>query len=1153
MEGIEDRLRARLQSMGGVLKKGVYRKGRSRCDISPLLNAVHIVKTSPHFTHLPQALGNSRPLPIARMYVELALSRYRQNVQRGSHPHLIVNDNSPAGRLQTRTEVRTAPRQTVLDVIDDENHNNIVFLGDPGSGKSSLLRFVTQEIVQGKSKRWVLPILVSLREYWYHWKMNPEKIGDLFQFAAVKLWNERILGSTPTNYSFFFGKYFDEASESIDGLKFLIQELAGRDKSGVLFLLDGLDEVAGDRDAVNHITSEINAMASRFSTIVTSRYTGYFGGIIEDERYELIDLHTESIEVLVKNWFDYQQTNRSEKDSLSLLNQISLNPRLRSMAQNPFLLTLLCLLQHNTDQGVPVIRSEVYAELVKLVRNQFNNNRKEGDATFDLVSIEALIDFSYHLYTEVNPKPMQIFPSDVWERFADQTSGPVEHLDKVYSKSRLLTSTGVEKQDYHFTHLTFHEYFVAVALSELDVKRALPYIYQPHWQLIIRFLGGIYISEGKLDDYKYLLYGILNPVDQMGMMYVEAAWLLVEAGIEDSTEILGYDLAVTLWDKVLSGEEYIVEAASEALAMLTPKYAVRQCSHHVETLRQKYQEKGFRKASAKEMEQLRDVIMLVGLVITSEADHLLMRYVIDSEDAIRTYSERAIAERNTPEIRRLLLQLDDSDLTNLTSICHIASETGHLELYRWLIAKLSEYSNCEHDDFFEAICGALEEFDLSNEQELIAELVGSHSVETLPNCLSRVYQVAFDELPKGLLEYAMSSLDAGGGLEHCCDAIELGVMDVEVMIDFFRSCDAEILGDILPALEHRILGGGLFEKPVALFLKEMIETTPELVEISIHLLSQLELMLDMCGEDAALDRHFYREFILEHGGEGCENLMFLLAKSIESDDAQVVLKVASDEGNDPHLRANAINALVRAYEEHTVFTKHEMMKILLELREQMEAGELSCFLREQIYSAISDVDILALREFGQDFAVRNALVGACARRNFLIFDEFYIDQSGQKVVTAFDHPEEREGTNGDLLDEPILPSLLDDVPALDVVLGSDDCEAALHYVVHYLKDKGLAAWRASDQTSQQVLPLFREKAVNDVNSISRNTGKKFKEGGRINARSFRKLAMHVVRNFPVVKAAAQFIYEGSDLIVEKDYMHIIIAAHIKFRRDELLG
>src|SRR5208337_823754 len=134
---------------------------------------------------------------------------------------LISEDDEKADVLDERRRAfLQQPARPVLDIVQENRGDRIVFLGDPGAGKSALLRYLALDWTKRTSddptklQSEPLPLLIELRQY-DHWDC-PSGKGFLRFLHEGQLFHR-----------------FDQFE--------LDNKL--RASGGVLFLLDGLDEV----------------------------------------------------------------------------------------------------------------------------------------------------------------------------------------------------------------------------------------------------------------------------------------------------------------------------------------------------------------------------------------------------------------------------------------------------------------------------------------------------------------------------------------------------------------------------------------------------------------------------------------------------------------------------------------------------------------------------------------------------------------------------------------------------------------------------------------------------------------------------------------------------------------------------------------------
>ncbi|MBF0602855.1 MAG: hypothetical protein HQL07_04080 [Nitrospirae bacterium] len=136
------------------------------------------------FRHLPPLFSDLPPLPLSKLYVELLVSSRPQssyfegenpsdeNVQRGDRLAEFTN------ALTQHHQYRLGHRLTLRQALDNSRHRKVVVLGDPGSGKSSLLRHLMHEILTATWNHRIVPFHVSLRNYW-------DFVGNLREYPPV--------------------------------------------------------------------------------------------------------------------------------------------------------------------------------------------------------------------------------------------------------------------------------------------------------------------------------------------------------------------------------------------------------------------------------------------------------------------------------------------------------------------------------------------------------------------------------------------------------------------------------------------------------------------------------------------------------------------------------------------------------------------------------------------------------------------------------------------------------------------------------------------------------------------------------------------------------------------------------------------------------
>ncbi|MGV9771315.1 DUF4062 domain-containing protein [Streptosporangium sp. NPDC003464] len=223
-----------------------------------------------------------------------------------------------------------------------------VVLGGPGSGKSTLLLSTALRLCEDPDAP--VPILVELRQY----ALDPSR--SLLDYMVASLNRDHVMDLDPA------------------GLKDLL--LNG--ESTVLF--DGLDEVLGPNDRAK-ITGEIRAFARAFpgaSVVVTSRLAGYDAGELEQAgftHYTLLDFGMPEIRSFVPKWYEFYTLQGDERDAHGLIRRIADSARLRELAGNPLLLTMMAVIYKHSD--LPERRWQLYGKCTEVLLEDWDVKRKK--------------------------------------------------------------------------------------------------------------------------------------------------------------------------------------------------------------------------------------------------------------------------------------------------------------------------------------------------------------------------------------------------------------------------------------------------------------------------------------------------------------------------------------------------------------------------------------------------------------------------------------------------------------------------------------------------------------------------------------------------------------------------------------------------------
>jgi len=414
----------------------------------------------------------------------------------------------PAVAGHSQTETVTVSVNEAL-----ETYLHLVVLGDPGSGKTTLLRHLAllyaRDLAEGDglvntrlglAESGRLPVLVPLRKLAAYLKAHrPADDGTEGCALLLEHLRQLLAGDQVELPPHFFDPYLEAGNAVV--------------------LLDGLDEVA-DPDLRRRVARLVEAFTAAYPAcrfIVTSRIVGYSGPARLGGDYAsttVRDFSDADIAQFLRNWHlavavgemgpgpDAQA--RAAAQTQQLLNAIQANERVRELALNPLLLTVIALV-HRDRVKLPDRRAELYAEAVDVLLGKWDEARGVQelailpDQAFDAGDKRLLLQRLALTMHEAQQK--EIAAEDLRRLLGDyfhglvpdwrQVSSAVDRFLKVVEeRTGLLAARG--EGVYGFSHLTFQEYLAALAMAAQDdyVAYTLARCSDPWWREAILLEAG---------------------------------------------------------------------------------------------------------------------------------------------------------------------------------------------------------------------------------------------------------------------------------------------------------------------------------------------------------------------------------------------------------------------------------------------------------------------------------------------------------------------------------------------------------------------------------------------------------------------------------------------------------------------------------------
>ncbi|MEO5332678.1 MAG: NACHT domain-containing protein [Magnetococcus sp. YQC-5] len=1017
----------------------------------------------PVFRHLPPLFSDAEPLPLAELYVELSVSaRVPGNFadtnsltgkESRRDDRLAEFNNALLRRHESRLGNRLSPRQA----LDDPRHRKVVILGDPGSGKSSLLLRLMHEIITGTWLYRLIPFHISLRKYQYD-----GKVDSMLYHAICDSLIPREYTEVPNKIPKVF-----RSSGYIQCLINDLESLFRDSPSGqIVFLLDGLDEVSSDPDVRRLITNEIinltGGHSPAISWIVTSRRAGFYGGLHEDVRFDVADLDQEGAQTLAGNWFRHMDSSSNSGERTRIfLGEVRSNHRLTEMARNPFLLTLLCFLRQRSGNPLPLNRAEVYRKLINLVRRQWEG-AVDGKERFSTSKLDQLAAFCHHLYTDAYLAPKNLFDEDDWERYFKGRDEVAPDLRTPFLASRLLDQWGDQQSGYHLVHLTFQEYLIAhhVLSGQLSLEAALVHRYAAHWREPLRFLGACLWNANRKADFQKVLDALLERIDLAGILYVIAARLLLEVDVERALRDYAPDLCDRLWRIWEEGQPYVKEAAGEALALLDPQETFSRLRKIIadydpadgqawtpeERLR-RYSRFG---ESALSDSMAERAVVLLGKVTHPKAAETLLGLFRDGKGTLPMVAAKTLARMEDESLRQQLhimaAGMGAGDPLWQRFLKWVGS-SGHPEHAPLLRKHLATVSPDRLPDLLEA---------------LEAVPSGPDNADAI---LARLQKVNFAEDPQtsGLLITALGRCGREAGRDWfvralkqagesawrthlLCHGSEGGLTpDEELLFAIQSSEDAPLLHCLVEGVKSWAEAGNSVSDGIVELIFDRRNDADESLRLAVfHTLSFL-LTRDGQKEPTPGYKSYFHNCFRDPNFSCRGTAGFTLAHWGDPQVDQELVLAALNPWEDVDVRVSILGGFQGSVHRHESGRSryYDELFPLIFVREPR--------LREAASDLMAQVRFPVLHWHGKAFVHREAITRRCAEDGFLVFKEFFVDEKGQVMTLPSVPP----------LDVLILTALDEEMER--VKSHMDNPHAAT-----YLKRDG---WRSTLTVGEQSLEL----------------------------------------------------------------------------------
>lgn len=384
----------------------------------------------------------------------------------------IKADGDPLSDVEA---LQSAVQESSLAVLGREPKQ--VFLGGPGSGKSTLFHYAMLAVCEPTIDEAEIPLGLTHRPCAFLIELRQYTLRGASGFVDYLVQNAR--------------DYYGVEIEAEDIKRLLSEE------GGGLVLFDGLDEILKPADRAR-IIDQFEAFARQYpraSIVVSTRIAGY-----EPERlqlssfahYTLLNFGLTEIRRFVPLWYRYYTWEGDERHAAGLVARIVESPRLLELGGNPLMLTMMAVIYKNQD--LPAKRWQLYERCAQVLLDDWDVKRKNIernellplDFPMDVAQKAALlgaVSMQMLLGSEPGRQANAIDRrslSAIFATYIEETYQKVpvvaksigeEILNHIRERTFILAEIG--EDTYGFVHRTFMEYFAALQIrGEFNSRKA---------------------------------------------------------------------------------------------------------------------------------------------------------------------------------------------------------------------------------------------------------------------------------------------------------------------------------------------------------------------------------------------------------------------------------------------------------------------------------------------------------------------------------------------------------------------------------------------------------------------------------------------------------------------------------------------------------
>jgi len=371
-----------------------------------------------------------------------------------------------------------------------EPSNKLVILGNPGSGKSVLVKSIICDILRQSKSEFSnkevfesLPFRIELRKYLSFKKLNR---GNILKYLVSLL----------------------EDEYGINNITEVILDNILKEKKSFVFF-DGLDEIFKIEDKID-IKSDIENFHNiypKVRSLTTSRIIGYEEAKLQEDQFcefNILNFNNEQVKEYLEKWYEKEEEDpeiRQKEIEGFLSKQHEID---RELVSNPLLLSLIVILYRNILK-LPESKLEIYQSCTKTLVDKWDASKEliidlEPDIYKNKEKI--LADLAYWQYEQLSGESVTISYEKARNTVAFSLRDKLKIADDFNSDdlAERFMSYAQKRSIYfdnNFTHKTFLEYYTAYWIySNIEKKHKIDdrnqiiskYISNSFWHIVLELL-----------------------------------------------------------------------------------------------------------------------------------------------------------------------------------------------------------------------------------------------------------------------------------------------------------------------------------------------------------------------------------------------------------------------------------------------------------------------------------------------------------------------------------------------------------------------------------------------------------------------------------------------------------------------------------------